>query len=206
MAISLSKGQKISLSKELVEKEGSKSLSKILVGLGWDASEQRGGPLGMFNKSIDCDASAILCGSDGKVLPGGINKCCVYFAHLRYGTGEIVHMGDNLTGGSEGDDEQIKVNLTKISHEVNKVVFVVNIYRGLSKKQHFGMISNAYIRIVNLEDEKEICRYNLTDDYEGKTGMIVGELIRNGEEWDFNAVGQGVDRANDVNAIIKLYS
>lgn len=176
MSISLSKGQKISLSKEV------DGLSKVVVGLGWDAAKK-----GLFGgtPNIDCDASAIALDSKGRY------KSVAYFGQRSIAQGCIKHHGDNLTGAGDGDDEQITVNLADMPSDVEKVVFVVNIYACSSRKQDFGMIKNAFIRLVDASTKKEICKYNLSENYSGKTAMIFGEVYKHNGEWKFNAMGQG---------------
>ena len=185
MAVNLQKGQKISLKKS----DGS-SLSNIMVGLGWDAAEQKGGFLSSIlgsTKQIDCDASVFIC-KDGKLRD---NDDVVYFGNLEHNSGAIKHMGDNLTGDGEGDDEQIFVNLNRLPENYDKLIFVVNIYKGEERKQHFGMIKNAFIRIVDNDNGTELCRYNLSDNYEGMLAMVVGEVYKKNSEWKFNAIGNG---------------
>ena len=186
MAVNLQKGQKINLKKA----DGSK-LSKIMVGLGWDAAEKKGGGFlsSIFGSSndIDCDASVFVC-KDGKLRA---NDDVVYFGNLQHSSGAIKHMGDNLTGDGEGDDEQIFVDLDKIPPQYDKLVFVVNIYKAVDRKQHFGMIKNAFIRIVDNDSHTELCRYNLSDNYDGMLAMIAGEVYKKNGEWKFNAVGNG---------------
>ena len=182
MSISLQKGQKVSLSKE------SKGLSNVLVGLGWDAVEQRSGLFGLFKAAdIDCDATAILL-KNGKFVD---KTDVVYFGNLVHKSGTVRHMGDNLTGEGEGDDEQILIELSRVPQEYDKIVIVVNIYSAVQRKQHFGMIQNAFIRLVDARNNKEMCKYNLTENYSGMTAMIFGEIYRYNGEWKFNAVGNG---------------
>lgn len=180
MSISLQKGQKVSLSKE------STGLSSVLIGLGWDEAKRKGG---FFQKAraIDCDASALLL-KDGR-LAG--QQDIVYFGNLQHKSGSIRHMGDNLTGAGEGDDEQILVKLVDVPQEYDRIVIVVNIYEAQARKQHFGMIENAFIRIVDGNTNSEMMRYNLSENYEGMTAMIFGEVYRRNSEWKFNAIGQG---------------
>ena len=190
MAVSLKKGQKVSL----VKSNGKKILN-LMVGLGWDAVEQ---PKGFFSKifnskdDIDCDASVFLC-KNGKFVD---NDDLVYFGNLEHYTHAVKHMGDNLTGDGEGDDEEIFVDLTKIPAEYDKLIFVVNVYKAVVRNQHFGMIKNAFIRIVDNETNEELCRYNLSENYDGMLSMIVGEVYRRGDEWKFNAIGNGTKDAN----------
>lgn len=181
MVVRLQKGQKVSLTKEKV------GLDKMLVGLGWDEAERKRGFFALKPKEIDCDASVILL-QNGKLFN---NKDLVYFGNLRHVSGCVVHLGDNLTGAGTGDDEQVIVELSKVPAEYDRVVFVVNIYQAQKRNQHFGMIKNAFIRLVDERDGKEICRYDLSDSYDGMTAMIFGEVYRHNGEWKFNAIGQG---------------
>lgn len=183
MSVSLQKGQKVSLSKD------NAGLSKVIVGLGWDevAQEKKGGFFSKKPQSIDCDASAIVL-KNGKLASKGD---LIYFGNLTHATGTVKHMGDNLTGAGEGDDEQIIVDLAAIPQEYDRIVMVVNIYQAVKRNQHFGMIQNAFIRLVDARTNTEMCRYNLTEDYSGMTAMIFGEIYRHNGEWKFNAMGQG---------------
>ena len=199
MAINLQKGQKIDLTK------GGTGLRAVMVGLGWDEA-QSGGLFGLIKpKPIDCDASVILCGADGKVVSRDINQSVVYFGNLRHTSDAIIHQGDNLTGAGEGDDEQIMVDLSRVPMNIQRMVFVVNIYDANVRNQHFGMIKNAFIRLVDLDKRTEICRFNLTEDYSGMTGLVVGEIYRKNGEWKFNAIGQPVREASRLQSLIKLY-
>lgn len=187
MSISLQKGQKVSLSKD------NAGLSKIIVGLGWDEA-QRSGKGGLFSsllgsapKAIDCDASAIML-KNGKFVD---KNDLVYFGNLRHRSGTVNHMGDNLTGAGDGDDEQIVIDLSGVPADYDKIVIVVNIYKAAQRGQHFGLIQNAFIRLVDARNNNEMCRYNLTEDYSGMTAMIFGEVYRHNGEWKFSAIGQG---------------
>ena len=180
MSISLQKGQKISLTKD------NAGLSKIIVGLGWDEIERKKGFFAPKPQAIDCDASAIIL-TNGKLAS---NRDVVYFGNLRHSSGAVIHMGDNLTGAGDNDDEQIVVDLNTLPQEIDKIVFVVNIYSAVSRKQDFGMIKNCFIRIVDGKNNSEICRYNLSENYDGMTAMIFGEVYRHNAEWKFNPIGQ----------------
>lgn len=203
MGINLQKGQKIDLTK------GGGGLRQVMVGLGWDEAQGSvGGLLGLFKSKpepIDCDASVILCGANGKIISNDIKQTCVFFGNLRHPSGAIVHQGDNLTGAGEGDDEQIMVNLQQVPADVDKMVFVVNIYDARARNQHFGMIKNAFIRLVDMDKKTEICKFNLSENYSNMTGLVVGEIYRKGGEWKFNAIGQPVREASRLDALIKLY-
>ena len=194
MAISLQKGQKVSLSKE------NAGLSKVMIGLGWDEVQQKRGFFSLKPQAIDCDATALL-------LQGGklkANDDVVYFGNLRHKSGTVQHMGDNLTGEGEGDDEQIMVDLARIPAAYDRIVIMVNIYQAKERKQHFGMIRNAFIRLVDNRNGKEMCRYNLTEDYSGMTAMIFGEVYRHNGEWKFNAIGQGTND-NSIGEVANRY-
>lgn len=181
MSISLQKGQKVSLSKD------NAGLSKVIIGLGWDEVKQSRGLFAPKPAAVDCDASAILL-QNGKVLNP---KDVIYFGNLRHASGTVQHMGDNLTGAGDGDDEQIVVDLANLPAAYDKIVIVVNIYQAVQRKQHFGMIENAFIRIVDSRNNSELCKFNLTDNYNGMTAMIFGEVYRHNGEWKFNPMGQG---------------
>jgi len=181
MSVSLQKGQKVSLSKD------NTGLSKVLVGLGWDEAPQGIGFFAPKAQSIDCDASALML-TNGK-LAG--KPDVVYFGNLRHKSGTVQHMGDNLTGTGDGDDEQILIDLASVPQQYDRIVVVVNIYQAIQRNQHFGMIRNAFIRIVDGKTNTEMCRYNLTDDYSNMTALIFGEIYRHNGEWKFNAMGQG---------------
>ncbi|THF84527.1 TerD family protein [Cohnella fermenti] len=190
MSISLVKGQKVDLTK------GNAGLGKIVVGLGWDPAEtEKRGLFGIKKAApnIDCDASALLLNSAGKLAK---EKNLVCFHNKKSGDGSVVHSGDNLTGEGEGDDEQIFVELSKVPADVDKILFVVNIYDCVNRKQDFGMIRSAYIRIVNPANDQELLRYNLSDNYAGRTALIVGEVYRHSGEWKFNAIGEGSHAAH----------
>lgn len=199
MGINLQKGQKIDLTK------GGGGLRQIMVGLGWDEAPQRGGFFSPKPEPIDCDASAILCGANGKLVSSDVNESVVYFGNLRHNSGAVVHQGDNLTGEGDGDDEQIMVNLPQLPSQVERIVFVVNIYDARSRNQHFGLIRNAFIRLVNMDARTEICRYNLSENYANMTGLVVGEIYRKNGEWKFNAIGQPVQEASRLETLVNLY-
>lgn len=183
MSVSLQKGQKVSLSKD------NSGLAKIIVGLGWDEA-QRSGRRGLFSsapKAIDCDASAIMLKNGRYVDKGDL----VYFGNLKHKSGTVKHQGDNLTGAGDGDDEQIVIDLSRVPAEYDKIIIVANIYQAVQRKQHFGLIQNAFIRLVDVRNNNEMCKYNLTEDYSGMTAIIFGEVYRYNGEWKFSAIGQG---------------
>lgn len=190
MGINLQKGQRIDLTK------GNAGLTKLVVGLGWDPIEKsKGGLLGSLfsfgggsRNNCDCDAAVFMLHEDGKLHN---KEDIIYFGNLRARNGEVIHTGDNLTGEGDGDDEQLLVDLSRVQPSIYKLVFVVNIYECKRRGQDFGMIENAFIRIVNSSNNQEIIRYNLTEDYRGKTSLMVGEIYRYENEWKFAAIGEG---------------
>ena len=203
MSVSLKKGQKVSLTKKPTGQDT--GLSKVVVGLGWDEAPRKSGGLlsalfGGGGASIDCDASAFVL-KDGKLV--GTNDI-VYFGNKSHSSGTIQHMGDNLTGAGAGDDEQIVIDLSRVPAQYDRIVFVVNIYQATQRKQSFGMIRNAFIRIVDGKTKEEFLKYNLTDDYAGMTALIFGEVYRHNGEWKFNAVGQGTTDP-DLRALANRY-
>jgi tellurium resistance protein TerD len=175
MSVSLSKGGNVSLTKE------APGLQAVLVGLGWDVRTTTGA-------DFDLDASALMIGSTGKILS---DQHFIFFNNLTSPDGSVEHTGDNLTGEGEGDDEVIKVNLAAVPAEVDKIVVTVSIYDADARQQSFGQVRNAFIRVVNQADNREITRYDLSEDASTETAMIFGELYRNNAEWKFRAVGQG---------------
>lgn len=183
MSVSLQKGQKVSLSKE------NAGLSKVLIGLGWDEVKVKKGFFAPKPQPIDCDASALLL-TNGKLANKGD---IIYFGNLAHSSGTVQHMGDNLTGAGDGDDEQIIVDLANLPEKYDRIVLVVNIYQAVQRQQHFGLIQNAFIRIVDARTNAEMCKYNLTENYSGMTAMIFGEVYRHNGEWKFNAIGQGTN-------------
>ncbi|APZ98783.1 chemical-damaging agent resistance protein C [Sphingopyxis sp. QXT-31] len=174
MAISLSKGGNVSLSKE------SPGLDEVMVGLGWDVRATDG-------QDFDLDASAFLLKEDGKVRSDG--DFCFY--NNKDVGGAVIHQGDNRTGEGDGDDEQIKIILSKVPADVDKVAVAVTIHDGESRGQSFGQVSNAFIRLVDNKTGTEIVRYDLSEDASVETAMILGEVYRNAGDWKFRAVGQG---------------
>ena len=176
MAISLQKGQKVDLTK------GNAGLTKILIGLGWDTNKYDGGA------DFALDAAAFLLGENGKT-PSDADF--VFYGNLKHSSGAVEHTGDNLTGEGEGDDEVIKVDLSKIPANIDKIAFTVTIHDAGTRSQNFGMVSNAFIRVVNDGSGSEIIRYDLGEDYSIETAVVVAELYRHGGEWKFNAIGSG---------------
>ena len=176
MPINLSKGQKVDLTK------GNASLKHIMVGLGWDVNAFDSGA------DFDLDASAFMCGANGKCPT---EKEFVFYGNLEHPSGAVKHQGDNLTGEGEGDDEQIFVDLKAIPENIDKIAFTVTIYEAQERRQNFGQVSNAYIRIVDEDTNQELIRYDLGEDFSIETAIVVGELYRHNGEWKFNAIGSG---------------
>ncbi|WP_297659260.1 TerD family protein [Pseudonocardia sp.] len=175
VVVSLAKGGNVSLSKE------APGLTNIVVGLGWDVRTTTGA-------DYDLDASAILLNESGKVIS---DRHFVFFNNLTSPDGTVEHTGDNLTGEGEGDDEALNVNLAAMAPEVAKIVFPVSIYEADARSQSFGQVNNAFIRVVNAADQREIARFDLSEDASTETAMVFGEVYRHGGEWKFRAVGQG---------------
>lgn len=175
MAISLSKGGNVSLTKS------APGLTNIVIGLGWDVRATDGA-------AFDLDASAFLLKPDGKVSSDGD---FIFFNQATSADGSVKHLGDNLTGAGDGDDEQIKVNLAGVPAGVDKIALTVTIHEAEARKQNFGMVAQAFVRVVNEADGQEIVRYDLSEDFSVETALIFGEVYRNSGEWKFRAVGQG---------------
>ena len=178
MAVSLKKGQKVDLTKT------NPGLKEVMIGLGWDVKRYDGG------KDFDLDASAFLLGASGKVAS---DDDFVFYGNLKHKSGAVEHLGDNLTGAGEGDDEEIKINLSQVPEDVQKIDFTVTIYEATERNQNFGQVENAFIRVVNAANGEELIRYDLTEDYSIETAVVVGELYRHGTEWKFNAIGSGFE-------------
>lgn len=176
MPVSLQKGQKVSLTK------GNPGLSKVVVGLGWDVNAYDTG--GAF----DLDAAAFLLTDSGKV---SAPEDFVFYGNLKHPSGSVQHMGDNLTGDGDGDDEQVRIELDKVPANITKIAFTVTIYEAEARKQNFGQVNNAFIRIYNEANGEELLRYDLGEDFSIETAAIFGELYKNNDEWKFNAIGNG---------------
>lgn len=197
MTISLQKGQRISLSKE------APGLTQIICGLGWDVVQKSGGGFfGAFGGGHDFDLDAsVLCLDSNKRISDV--KDIVYFGNLKHQSGAIAHQGDNLTGAGDGDDEVIVVDLPKIPQRISRLVFVVNIYECIRRKQDFSQVENAFVRLVNRANNQELARYDLSgSNYAGMTGMTLAEIYRHDDEWKMAAVGNGfkVEGLKDIAA------
>ena len=176
MPINLQKGQKVSLTK------GNPGLKNIMIGLGWDVNRYDGGA------DFDLDAAVFMLGENGKTPT---SDEFIFYGNLVHKSGAIEHMGDNLTGEGDGDDEQIKVDLTKVPDNIQKMDFTVTIYEADKRHQNFGQVDNAYIRIVDENTNEELIRYDLGEDFSIETAVVVGEIYRYNGEWKFNAIGSG---------------
>jgi len=175
MPVSLSKGGNVSLSKE------APGLKKIVIGLGWDTRATDGA-------DFDLDASVFLLGENGKVRT---DADFIFYNNKTSADGSVEHTGDNLTGEGEGDDEQVKVNLEGVPADIAKMVVGVTIHEATSRGQNFGMVSSAFMRVINGDGNAEIARYDLSEDASTETAMLFGEIYRNAGEWKFRALGQG---------------
>ncbi len=176
MAVSLMKGQKVDLTK------GNPGLSKLIIGLGWDVNQYDGGA------DFDLDAAAFLLDASGKVTS---DADFVFYNNLKHASGSVIHTGDNLTGEGEGDDEVLKVDLSKVPANISKIDFTVTIYDAETRCQNFGQVSNAYIHVLDETNGVELIRFDLGEDFSVETAIVVGELYRHNGEWKFNAIGSG---------------
>lgn len=176
MPINLSKGQKVDLTKK------NPNLKKLLVGLGWDTNAFDSG------YAFDLDATAFMCGAYGKCPT---EQEFIFYGNLTHTTECVNHLGDNLTGLGDGDDEQIQVDLSLVPSNIEKIVFAVTIYDAESRRQNFGQVSNAFIHIMDEETGTELIRYDLGEDFSIETAVVVGELYKYNGQWKFNAIGSG---------------
>lgn len=176
MAVCLKKGQKVDLTKT------NPGLKEVLIGLGWDTNKYDGG------KDFDLDSSVFMLGANGKVAS---DADFIFYGNLKHASGSVEHLGDNLTGVGEGDDEQIKIDLSKVPADVAKIDFTVTIYEAEERKQNFGQVENAFIHVINAATGEELIRYDLGEDFSIETAVVIGELYRNQGEWKFSAIGSG---------------
>ncbi len=175
MAISLQKGGNVNLSKE------APGLKKITVGLGWD-------PRATDGAEFDLDGSAFMLRADGKVRA---DSDFIFYNNLKSTDGSLTHTGDNRSGVGDGDDESLVIDLTRVPAEIERIAVAVTIHEADARKQNFGMVSHAFMRCVNADGEREIARFDLSEESSTETAMVFGEVYRNGAEWKFRAVGQG---------------
>ena len=178
MAITLSKGQKVSLTK------GNPGLKHIVVGLGWDTNKYDGG----FD--FDLDSAAFLLDENGKV---NADTDFVFYNNLKHSSGAVEHLGDNLTGEGDGDDEQVKVDLSLVPQNISKIAFTVTIHEALERRQNFGQVSNSYVRVIDEDTNQELLNYELGEDFSIETAIVVCEIFRHNGEWKFNALGSGFE-------------
>ncbi|MBP1550529.1 MAG: TerD family protein [Oscillospiraceae bacterium] len=176
MPVSLNKGQKVSLTKE------NPGLANVVVGLGWDINQFDNG--GAF----DLDTAAFMLGDNGRCPT---DKEFIFFGNLNHTSGSVQHLGDNKTGAGDGDDEQIRINLTAIPDNISRIAFTVTIYEAEERRQNFGQVNNAFIRIYNENNGEELLRYDLGEDFSIETAVVFGELYKHNGEWKFNAIGGG---------------
>jgi tellurium resistance protein TerD len=176
MAINLSKGQKVDLTKS------NPGLSNVIVGLGWDTNKYDGG------QDFDLDSSIFLLNANGKCAS---EKDFIFYNNTVGAGGAVEHTGDNKTGEGEGDDEQVKVSLSTVPSSIERVTFAITIHDAEARGQNFGQVSNSYVRIINGDTNEELIRYDLGEDFSIETAIVVGELYRHNNEWKFNAIGSG---------------
>ncbi|MBP2241265.1 tellurium resistance protein TerD [Cytobacillus eiseniae] len=176
MAVSLSKGQKVDLTKS------NPGLSKVVVGVGWDVNKYDGG------NDFDLDSSVFLLGENGKVTS---DSDFVFYNNTNGGNNSVVHTGDNRTGAGDGDDEQVKVDLANVPATIQRITFTITIHDGEARNQNFGQVSNAYVRIMSEDSGEELIRYDLGEDFSIETALVVGELYRHNSDWKFSAIGSG---------------
>ena len=175
MAVSLKKGENVSLSKT------DPNLKKVLIGLGWEARASDG-------TDFDLDASLFMVGESGKVKG---DDWFIFYNQLNSPCRSVEHTGDNRTGEGDGDDEAIKVSLDKVPADISRLVIAVTIHDAEGRRQNFGMVHDAFVRLVNSDNDQEVLRFDLLEDYSTETAMVFGEIYRRGDEWKFKAVGQG---------------
>ena len=194
MTINLQKGQRISLKKE------APSLTRLMCGLGWDVAKKSG----WFSSSPNLDLdSFVICLDENQKLTQ--KSDIVYFGNLRHSSGAITHLGDNLTGSGEGDDEQIIVDLPQVPSNLSNLLFVINIYESQKRKQELSQVENAFVRLVDLSNNKEIARYQLSgSQYQNQNGLILGEVYRKDGEWKMAAIGDAFN-ASGIGDIAKKY-
>ena len=188
MAISLQKGQRVDLTKDRP------SLKNVLIGLGWDINHYDG------ETDFDLDASAFMTKANGKV---GNENDFIFYGNLNHVSGSVQHMGDNRTGEGDGDDEVIKVQLDKIPSDYDTISFTVTIYEAEKRLQNFGMVENAYVRLIDEDTGEELVRFDLTEDFSTETALVVAEIYKRDGQWKFAAIGSGY--AGGLKALCKEY-
>ncbi len=176
MPVNLQKGQKVSLTKD------NPGLNNVIVGIGWDINRfDTGG-------DFDLDSAAFML-TDARRVSN--QDDFIFFGNLTHPSGSVRHLGDNLTGAGDGDDEQIRIELSKVPANISRIAFTVTIYDAEQRRQNFGQVSNAYVRIFDESNGVELLRYDLGEDFSIETAAVFGELYKNGAEWKFNAIGSG---------------
>lgn len=185
MAVKLVKGQRINLRKD------APNLKRMLVGLGWDPVKS------FFGPDMDIDASVICIDESGR------EKETVYYAHKVDHAGSILHGGDNLTGDGDGDDETIDILLDKVPVNIVRLAVIINIYNAYSRKQNFGKVRNCFVHVDDKDTGKELCRYDIDGNFDGKTGIFVADIYRHNGEWKFQAIGDGVKVA-DIDEMVRI--
>lgn len=183
MAVNLTKGATVNLKKD------APNLKRLLIGLGWD-------PVGR-GPQMDIDASIICIDASGK------KEDVVYYGNLKHRSGAIQHYGDNLTGDGDGDDEQIEINLDKLPDKIDRLSIIINIYSAYSRGQHFGDVRNCFVHADDLDTKKELVRYNVDGNFDGKTGIFVADVYRYKGEWKFKALGEGV-KVSDISDMVNM--
>jgi len=189
MTINLEKGQKVDLTKTYP------NLKKIMLGLGWDIKKSDAGT------DFDLDALAFLLNKSGKMQT---EKDFVFYNNLKHESGSVIHSGDNRTGAGEGDDETITVEFSKVPSNTDKIVFGITIFKAEERKQNFGMVSNSFVRVVDVDTNTELMRYNLGEEFSIETGIVICEVYRYNNEWKFGAIGSGYKGGLD--ALVKIYN
>ncbi len=179
MTVKLTKGQRVNLKKE------APNLKRVLIGLGWDPVKKS-----FLGSQMDIDASVICIDKNGRC------ESIVYYGELRHRSGAIKHYGDNLTGEGDGDDEQIEINLEKIPENICKLSVIINIYSAYKRHQDFGQVKNCFVHASDLDSGKELVRYDVDGNYNGKTGIFVADIYRHNGEWKFKAIGEGIEAAD----------
>lgn len=185
MSVKLTKGQGVNLKKE------APNLKRVLIGLGWDPVKSFLGP------AMDIDASVICIDENGHC------ESIVYYSDLEHRSGAIKHYGDNLTGDGDGDDEQIEIQLDKVPANIGKLAVIINIYSAYNRKQDFGKVNNCFVHASDLDSGKELVRYDVDGNFDGKTGIFVADIYRHNGEWKFKAIGEGV-KVRGINEMVAM--
>lgn len=192
MAVKLTKGATVNLKKD------APNLKKVLIGLGWDPIKKSRGFFGRGSDAdMDIDASVICIDSNNQ------KESVVYYGDLKHRSGAIKHCGDNLTGDGDGDDEQIIIDLDKIPSNIERLAVIINIYQAYSRGQHFGNVENCFVHADDMDTNKELVRYDIDGNFDGKTGIFVADIYRYNGEWKFKAIGEGV-KVGAISDMVKM--